>query len=558
MNTSEDKVSFIPLGGVGDVTKNMYLYEFADQILIVDCGLGFADETMVGIDLLLPDIAYLLEQKANKKIVGLVLTHGHEDHIGGLPFILPQLNKLFSFPVFGTPLTAALANEKLKELSLPPSVQAVPFGEQELSLGSFTVSFIRVTHSVPDSANLFIKTPVGNFYHGSDFKFDLTPVDGKKTEFTKIAKVGAEGIRCLMSDCLGSEREGYTPSEEALSEGFEKELERCKGKFIVTTYSSNISRLNQAISAGKKFGRKVCFVGRSLVKAKEVAQKLGYLQLSKDMEIPIENLKDHEDKRILLLVAGSQGQENSAMVRIANDEHKEIKIGRDDVVVFSADPIPGNETSVNSLIDTISKKGAKVLYSDISDKFHVSGHGSSLDLLFMMSLLKPQKLLPISGTFRHMVAYRLLAEKLGYSENDVFLLEDGQEVVFTKNQSHLGKKIKVSNVYVDEISKEEIEHFVLRDRKRLSEGGVVVIMVEIDSATSQIVGKPNVITRGITFVEGKRLESELMQEYKKGLKGKGKVINWIHIRNLIGEISERYIFKKFRRRPLVLPVVVEV
>ncbi|MBI2622760.1 MAG: ribonuclease J [Candidatus Levybacteria bacterium] len=556
-------VSLTPLGGIGDVTKNMYLYEYQDQILIVDCGLGFADETMVGVDLLLPDISYLLQSvRSGKKIVGIILTHGHEDHIGALPFILPNLASLSSsqnFPIFGTVLTAGLANEKLKEFSLPFRVEAVPFNSGELVMGSFKASLIRVTHSVPDTAHVFLQTPLGNFYHGSDFKFDKTPADGKVADITGIKKASEKGILCLMSDCLGAEKKGRTSSEQVLTESFEKEMENCRGKCIVTTYSSNISRLNQAIQVAEKLGRKVCFVGRSLIKAKEVAQRLGYMKLREGLEVSVEQLKNYKDNQLLLLVAGSQGQENSAMTRMVAGEHKDIRLKEDDLVIFSADPIPGNEIFVYSLIDAIAKKGARVIYSDISDDFHVSGHGSQDELLELISLVKPQKLLPIGGTYRHMVAYRTLAEKAGYQRKDILLIEDGQEVIFTKNSVRLGKLTPVKNVYVDEISGEEIEHFVLRDRQKLSEGGIVVIIIEIDSSSGQLVGRPDIIARGFSGFDNKKIGGKIFVDIRNVLGGKkGRLTNWIYVRKLIGEVCERRIFKELRRRPLVLPVVIEV
>ncbi|MDP2649383.1 MAG: ribonuclease J [bacterium] len=550
----DNQVSFIPLGGVGDVTKNMYLYEYQNKILIVDCGLGFADETMLGVDLLLPDISYLL--KPGKKIVGMILTHGHEDHIGALPFVLPQLPQI---PIYASPLTAALANEKLKEFRVPNVVKTISFDGGDLTLADFKITFIRVTHSVPDSANLFIRTPVGNFYHGSDNKFDLTPYDSKTVEFDKIAKAGMEGVLCLMSDSLGAQKNGHTPSEMILSESFENEMAKCRGKFILTTYSSNISRLNQAIEVGQKFGRKVCFIGRSLIKAKEVAQNLLLLNVRPGMEINTENLKNYKDHNLLLLVAGSQGQENSAMTRIASDDFREVKLGSLDTVVFSSEQIPGNEVAVNSLIDEISKKGTKVVYSETSDEFHVSGHGYSFDIMLLMSLVKPKKLLPIGGTFRQMVAYRSLAESLGHEQNDVFLIEDGQEVLFGENKAILGKKIEVKNVYVDEITGEEVEGVVLRDRQKLSEGGVVVLIVEVNSNTGQIVNTPQIIFRGFSAYDKEVLTKRILNELKKQLSvKKGRVVNWTYIRKLIGEIAERSIFKELHRRPLVLPVVIEV
>jgi len=549
-----NQVSFIPLGGVGDVTKNMYLYEYQNQILIVDCGLGFADETMLGVDLLLPDISYLLKTK--KKIIGMVLTHGHEDHIGALPFILPSLP---SFPILATPLTAAFANEKLIEFGEAVRVKTVKFGEANIHLGDFIISFIRVTHSIPDTAHIFIQTPVGNFYHASDFKFDLTPFDGNKTDFAKISEVSKGGVTCLMSDCLGAEREGSTASERILSENIEQEIRECRGKFILTTYSSNISRLNQAIVAAGKLGRKVCFVGRSLIKTSKIAQKLGYMTLVKGMEIDIENIKNYNDRDLLLLVAGSQGQENSALSRIVNGEHREIKISLKDVIVFSADPIPGNEVSINSLIDSISKKGIKVIYSKNSDDFHVSGHAAAEDLMLMITLANPKNVLPIGGTFTQMAAYKDLAKKQGFKDDQVFLIEDGQELIFSKDKGFLGKKIELGSVYVDEISEEVVDHFVIRDRQKISKDGVVVVMIEIGAQNGQIVGTPNIIVRGLSKADGTIINKELKKELIRKLAlRRGRVTDWIYIRKRISETSEQSIFRNLHRRPLVLPVVIEV
>lgn len=562
----DNSLSFIPLGGMGDVTKNMYLYEYKNEILIVDCGLGFADETMLGVDLLLPDVSYLLQTclpagKAKKKIVGMLLTHGHEDHIGGLPFVLPQLigsNKNL-IPIYGTPFAAALANSKLKEFNVLAKVQTVNFDSKELVLGSFKVSFIRVTHSVPDSANIFIKTPVGNFYHGSDFKFDDTPWDGKVSDYEKISKAGFEGVLSLMSDSLGAEREGKTSSEIGILQNFENEIKKCKGKFIVTTYSSHISRLNQIIQVSEKEGRKVVFIGRSLIKTKEIAQKLGYLKMQNGTEIGVDQIKNYIDEKITFVVAGSQGQENSAMVRITNGDFKEVKLKENDTVVFSSDPIPGNEVLVYELIDDMSRKGVKVLYSDLVPDFHVSGHGSKEELRKMIRLAKPRKLVPIGGGFRQMVAYKNLAETLGYKKSDIFLLEDGQEIVFSTKGVFPGRNIPVKNVYVDEVSGEEVESFVLRDRQKLSEGGIIVVLTEIDSSNGQLIGKPDIIVRGFVGFDGKRLSQNLFQDIRNALKNKkGRVINWVYIRRLIGEVSERRIFKDIRRHPLVLPVVIEV
>lgn len=550
----DNKVSFIPLGGVGDVTRNMYVYEYQDQILVVDCGLGFADETMLGVDLLLPDINYLLETK--KKIVGMVLTHGHEDHIGALPFILPQLPKI---PIFATPFTAALANEKLSEFGVVARVTPVTFEKNSVDLGVFNCSFIRVTHSVPDTSHIFIKTPAGNFYHGSDFKFDNTPYDTKVSEYEKIKNYSSSGVLALMSDCLGSERSGRTNTEMIIMPTFEQEIARCQGKFIVTTYSSNIARLNQIIAASEKVGRKICFVGRSFIKTKDVATKLGYLSIKQGMEIEVDEIKKYPGNKVTLVIAGSQGQENSGMARVTNGEHRTIKLDKKDTVIFSSDPIPGNETLVYELIDTIAKKGCRILYSGLSKNVHVSGHASADEMLELASLVRPKNLAPIGGNFRHMAAYGNLFESKGFKRQNIFLIEDGQEIVFSQNGSYLGRKIPVRNILVDEISGGEVEQFVIRDRQKISQEGIVVVMAEIDVQTGQVVNTPTIISRGLPFPDIDLINKTLPKEIRKVFsKNKGRVTNLNHIRKVINDVSNSFIFKKTRRKPLVISVAIEV
>jgi ribonuclease J len=554
-------LSFIPLGGLENVTRNMYVYEYGNEILIVDCGLGFPDETMIGVDLLLPDISYL--ERTNKKIVGMVLTHGHEDHIGATPYVLPQLldreDRKFSFPIYATPFTAALTNEKLKEFRLPYQVKPVRFESPDVRLGNFNVSFIRITHSVPDTSNIFIRTPAGNFYHGSDFKFDLTPADGKRTDFQRIARTATEGVTCLMSDCLGSERPGFTASEAPIEKNFEDALLGCKGKFIVTTYSSNVARLNQVIKAAEKMNRKVCFIGRSLIKVKNVAQKLGYLQMKSHTEVAPEKLSNFKDSQLVLLVAGSQGQENSAMTRIAEGIHSDISLRPSDVVVLSSDPIPGNELPVTGLIDAIAKTGATVLYSGKGDHFHVSGHGSRQDLELMISLTKPKFLLPISGKYKHMALYKDLANNMNYPDSSIFLIDNGQELIFSRNGVKKGRKYEIRNVFVDQVSGEEVESFVLRDREKLAKEGIVIIMAEISEATGQLAEDPDIIAKGFTPRDAEEITKVLVREVRTTLSArKGKVSSWVHIRKMIEDTAGKHIFRALRRRPLVLPVIVEV
>jgi len=550
----DNTLKYLPLGGVTGVTKNMHLYEYNNQVLIVDCGLGFADETMIGVDLMLPDVSYF-KKNPNKKIVGIAITHGHEDHLGALPYILPQLQG--NFDIYATPLTASFINEKLKEFNVPKKVISVNF-DKDILLGPFLLSFIRVTHSVPDTSNIFIKTPVGNIYHGSDFKFDLTPYDGKKTDFAKIVRKSDEGIMCLMSDSLGAERDGFTNSELPIGNKIYDEMKNTTGKFIVTTYSSNLSRLNQVLDAARALNRRVCFVGRSLLRAKDVGLSLGYVKIDKNMEIDLKDVRNYNDKQIVLIVAGSQGQEGSALSRITNGDHRDITINKNDCVVFSSDPIPGNEVAINALIDDIAKAGARVLYSDVYHGLHVSGHGPKGDLSLMMALVRPQRVLPIGGTYKHMVAYKDLALKNGFLDRNILLPADGQEVLFTKTDARFGKKIAIQNVYVDQVSGEAVDTFVLRDREKISKEGVVIILAEVDTYGA-LVDKPNVIVRGFSGAEVPEITNGLSIEIKNNIKGKqSKVTDWNYMRKVIGEIAEKYLATKLKRRPLVLPVVIEV
>jgi ribonuclease J len=561
----QDSVSFIALGGLEDVTRNLYVYDYKDQILIVDCGLGFPDETMLGVDLLLPDITYLLDsiKTGKKKIVGMVLTHGHEDHIGGTPFILPQLMPQgrddLRFPVYASPLTAALTNAKLKEYNLPFSVTTVKFTDPEVKIGPFGVNFIHVTHSVPDSANFFITSPIGNFFHGSDYKFDLTPADGQRSEFVKINKAAEDGVLALISDCLGSDRPGHTKSEGKLGRNFERAMREVSGKFIITTYSSNIARLNQAIYAAERVNRKVCFVGRSILKVKEIGAQLGYLKIKPGTEVAVADVGKYKSNQLVLLVAGSQGQENSAMTRIANGEHKDIRLSPGDAVVFSSDTIPGNEINVNALVDAITKRGARVIDSDPSGSFHVSGHGSKSDHELLVALTKPKYLLPISGTYRHMGYYKTMAEDMGYDKRSILLVENGQEVRFSRDFAKLGNRIGIKNIYVDQVSGEEVDNFVIRDRERLAKEGIVIVMAEIRVQDGQLAEKPVVVARGSTLSDQKDIAESLSKELERVLSAsQEKVTNWVHMRRVVSDVAQKHIFKKFRTRPLVMPVVIEV
>ncbi len=553
-NTTTQPLKIVSLGGFGRVTSNMFVYEYGPDILLVDCGLGFPTEDMLGVDLLIPDIGYLRSRAG--KIRGLVLTHGHEDHCGALPYLLPQLK----VPVYASKLTAHLVMDKLAEYQgMPKTINVLTPGEL-LKLGSFTVESVRVSHSIPDATNLIIKTPVGTVYHGSDFKFDFTPVDGVLPDVIGIAKAGGAGIQLLLSDCLGSERKGHTPSERTLEEMFEREISHCDGKFVVTTMGSNISRWRQAIEAAIRHGRRVAVLGRSITRNLTVATELGYLKVPREVMIDARQIRKLPPKNLCILAAGSLGQPGSAMQRLATGEHKDAEISQGDKVVFSSDYIPGTEGSTQSLIDALSKAGATVIYSNITDDLHVSGHGSQQDQLLMMALTKPQYLLPIGGTWRHMVQYAKLAAGMGYAKDRVLLPEHNQTIEVYPDRVKLGPVVEIKNVMVDGLGVGDVGNVVLRDRQVLAEEGIVVAIVEVDQNQMDKVNKVDLISRGFVYAkENTTLLTEASEAVKMAVfKRKGKIDTERFVRETVADTLERFFFDKTHRRPMILPVIVEV
>jgi len=555
-----DEVRIVMLGGTGNVTKNMYVYEYhvsgkLRDRMIVDCGIGFPGPEMYGVDLIIPDVRYLMERKDTLR--GIVFTHGHDDHIGAIPYIAPRLGNI---PMWGTKLAAAFANLKLKEAHLKARVRAVTDGET-ITMGAFSVQYVRVTHSVPDTAHLVIETPVGSFYHGSDFKFDMTPLDGKVSEVQKIDAAGRKGVLCLLTDCLGSERRGFTPSEQIVGVTLEKELTLCEGKFLFTTQSSNISRIQLAIEIAVRHGRKIAFVGRSIDQNVEESVKLGYMRFSRDAIVRVQDLKRVPAPKQFLVVAGSQGQPGSALSRIANDDHPFIKIREGDAVVFSADPIPGNENNVSALIDQLYRMNARVSYSNIMEDLHVSGHGSQGDLMFLLSLLTPSYIVPIGGTYRHMMQYRRLATELGVQKRDVLLLDEGQIVAFRRgSRPQVVDEVATENIMIDGLGIGDVGKAVLRDRQTIATEGIVVVVIPFDRSTGRVSGQPDIISRGFVYMKG---SGNLVENAKRviqssmGLK-KGRLRDWQFVRKRIENNLEQFLRKETGRTPLIVPVVVEV
>lgn len=572
--SGKDSVRVIPLGGTGNVTKNMFVYEYRydgklRDILLVDCGIGFPDPEMYGVDLVIPDVRYL--ENKRDKIRGLVFTHGHDDHIGGIPYLYAKLARLPApgsaatggqgkIPMWGTTLTAAFTNIKLNEIHIRQRVKPVSF-DVTLRIGPFTVSFVRMTHSVPDTANLIIQTPIGTFYHGSDFKFDFDPLDGKKSELAKITAAGKSGVLCLLTDSLGSERPGFTPSEQAVGDTIEKELRLSTGKFLFTTQSSNISRIQLAIELGLKYHRQIAFFGRSIDQNVEEAVKLGYMKFPRETLIRDRDLKAIPANKQFLVVAGSQGQSDSALTRIANDTHRFVHLEEGDTVVFSADPIPGHENDVSRLIDQIYRKGARVSYSDIMEDLHVSGHGSQGDLMLMLSALGPRFVMPIGGTYRHTMQYRRLAQDIGYDRRDILIPEEGEVLEFRRDgMPRVAERIALENIMIDGLGIGDVGNIVLRDRQTIAKEGIVVVVVPIEESTSRISGAVDIISRGFVYMK----ESGALVDGAKRVVGqslrlrKGHMVDWHFARKQIEEELARYLKKEIGRSPLIVPVLVEV
>lgn len=550
----DHNLKIIPLGGVGDVTKNMYIYEMGDDILIIDCGVGFPDEAMPGVDLVIPDITYLRDKKS--KIRGILITHGHEDHIGGLPYIWPELQ----VPIYTQKLTAGFIKEKFSEHNLPKNKIVEVNINQKLQLGAFSVSFYQVSHSVPDSMGIVLKTPVGVIIHQADFKIDWTPVSGQVTDVGTVAQLGKDGVLMLLIDCLRVDKPGFNKSEKSIEESFEKAALETSGKLLVTMTSSNVSRMQQAINVAQRVGRKIAVVGRSFEKNFQVARDLGYLHVPPHLVIAPDAISSHAPHKLLILIAGAQGQSDSSLVRVANDEHKLVKLKEGDSVVFSADPIPSTESAQNALIDSLTRLGVNVYYSAIASDLHVSGHAALEELRLMVNLIKPKFILPIGGTYKHMRSFSNMAQDMGYDKEQIIDCEDGQILEVRPHDIKLAQKIEVQNVYVDGLGIGDVGSVILRDRQKMSEEGVVVVIVSLDQQTGKISGDIDVYSRGFVFEQfAKELLDEAKIVVREALdKHSHKISDWRFTRKIIEESLEQFFYQITERRPLILPVVVEV
>ncbi|OGE82518.1 MAG: ribonuclease J [Candidatus Doudnabacteria bacterium RIFCSPLOWO2_01_FULL_44_21] len=552
----------IPLGGIEEVGENMTVLEYGDDIVVIDMGLGFPDETMPGIDYIIPNTKYLEENK--KRIRGVVITHGHLDHIGAIPYIMPKIGDP---PIFTMKLTAEFIKKRLDEFHLLGRSQINVVNKDDiLTLGNFRIRFFRLNHNIPDSVGLAINSPAGLLIYATDWKFDHTPVDNRPTEFDKLAKFGGEGVALLMSDSTNAEKPGYSLSERTLGDTIDRIMQEADGRVIFTTFSSLISRVQQVLDAAHKTNRKVVVTGRSLVNSVEICLATDYLRLpAKNMIIKMEQAKKLPDNQVIILTTGSQGEEFSALARISRSEHKTISIKKGDTVVVSASPIPGNERSISSTLSSLARLGAKVLYQKILD-IHTSGHAYQEDLKLMISLTKPKYFMPIHGEHHMLVAHARLAKDVGVPENNIFILDNGQMLeLSTIGAKTVEAQIPTGYVFVDGLGVGDVGEVVLRDRQVMSKDGMFVVIMTIDRKSGKLTQQPDIISRGFIYMKGSEdLLKEVKHEVRKAVESKNgngksfKEPNWAYLRSEVRDQIGEFLFTKTERRPMILPVVIEV
>ncbi len=545
---SKEKLRVIPLGGLGEIGKNMMLLEYEDDIMAVDAGVMFPDEEMLGVDLVIPDMAYLREKM--EKFRGIAVTHGHEDHIGALPYVLGE----FNVPVFASRLTNGLIKVKLRETKglKSAAIEEIRPGER-VRLGKFDVEFFRVCHSIPDAMGVAIRTPVGTVIHTGDFKFDHTPVDGRASDLAKLASFGSEGVALLMSDSTYAEVQGFTPSEKIVGETLMRVIGQAEGRVIVTTFASLISRVQQIAEAAIKHDRRVAIVGRSMVENVQMALKLGYLKFPESTLARIDEAEGLPPNRVVIITTGAQGEPTSALVRIANEDHREVSIRQGDTVVISATPIPGNETLVHKTVDNLLRLGAKVI-TDKADTVHVHGHAAQEELKAMISLTKPRHFVPIHGEFRHLVAHAAIAKSLGVHEKNTFLMEDGDVLELSHEHGHRNGRVQAGPIYVDGLARWETSSVVLRDRRMLSKDGIVVVFLVVDSRTSRAVRKPEIVSYGFLEEDEGQLIAEAKELLMETLSHNMGQLEIPFVQTKAKETLSQFFFKSTKRRPMIIPV----
>ena len=550
----QNKVQIIPLGGLGEIGKNMTVFRYGDDMILIDAGLMFPEDDMLGIDLVIPDISYLIENQ--DKLKGIFLTHGHEDHIGALPYVMKQID----CPVYGTALTLGILQGRLKENGVSSeNCRTIKPGDK-ITAGAFKLDFIRVNHSIPDAVAIAINTPIGTIIHTGDFKIDHTPVDGQVTEFNKFAEYGDRGVLALLADSTNAERPGFTPSEKMVGKTFDDEFRYAKNRIIVATFSSNVHRIQQVIDAAMKYDRKVAVIGRSMVNVVSIAKELGYLKAPEGEIIDIDEAHNYTPDKIVIITTGSQGEPMSALTRMAMNDHKKVDIMPGDTVIISATPIPGNEKLVSRTIDHLYKLGADVIYEK-SNGVHVSGHASQEEIKLVHNLVRPQFFIPVHGEFRHLIKHANLAQSLGMPKENIVIAENGSVIELTKNSIGINGKVQAGKVLVDGLGVGDVGNIVLRDRRQLSQDGIMIVVVTIDKESCHVVSGPDIVSRGFVYVrEAEGLMDEARDKVQLALEKceENGVSEWSAIKSTVRDSLGRFLYERTRRRPMILPIIMEI
>ena len=548
-------LKIIALGGLDEIGKNITIFEYEDEIVLVDCGLEFPDDDMLGVDIVIPDVTYLVRNK--NKIKGLFITHGHEDHIGAIPYVLKQVN----MPIYATRLTAKLIEHKLEEHRLlrTTKLNIVEQG-QIINAGKMSVEFIRSSHSIPDACMLAIHTPAGVVVHTGDFKVDYTPIDGQIIDFARLAELGSKGVLALLADSTNSERKGFTLSEKSIGPVFDSLFEGCKKRIVVATFASNVHRVQQIVNSAVKFGRKIAVSGRSMINMINSARELNYIDAPDNLFIDIDNIKNYTDEQLVIMTTGSQGETMSALTRMANGEHRKVNLTGNDLVIISATPIPGNEKSVSKVINQLMKIGCEVVYSSLAD-VHVSGHACQEEQKLILSLVKPKYFLPVHGEFRQLMAHRDTAIEMGIDKNNIFITSNGRVLEVNENEAKFTISVPSGKVMVDGLGVGDVGSVVLRDRQHLSQDGLIVIVMSMDGQTGEIVSGPDVISRGFVYV---RESENLMDDVKSFIKEEidsmveKHIRDWSTIKSTLKDDVRDFIFNMTKRNPMILPIIMEV
>ena len=552
----KSKLKIIPLGGLHEIGKNITVFEYENEILVVDCGLSFPEDDMLGIDLVIPDISYL--EKNVDKIKGLVITHGHEDHIGSVPYLLKKIN----IPIYATRLAAGLIRNKLEEHKLVRSTKLIEVMQgQTISLGkNFKVEFIRSSHSIPDSVMLAITTPAGTVLHTGDFKVDYTPIDGKIMDFGRIAELGNQGILALMSDSTNAERKGFTMSESSVGEVFDKLFLHCTKRIVVATFASNVHRVQQIVNSAVKYNRKIAVCGRSMINMITTARELGYIECPENIFIDIDMINKYTDDQLVIITTGSQGEPMSALTRMAAGDHRKVKITPNDLIIISATPIPGNEKYVSKVIDDLMQIGAEVVYSSLED-IHVSGHACQEEQKLILALAKPKYFIPVHGEYRQLIAHSETAQSMGIDKDNIIMLSNGRIIEIGEDGVAITGSVPSGRVLVDGLGVGDVGNIVLRDRQHLSQDGLIIIVLTMDSSTGEVVAGPDVISRGFVYV---RESENLMDEVKSVVRHEIRkceergVRDWATIKSATRENLRDYIFMKTKRNPMIIPIIMEI